>query len=377
MAFWTNLGTGARVALIGGAAIVIVGVALLVAQDQDVPPVPVPAAQPVAETSKPEAPFAPEPAAEPAPVAAVIPAPSFDVVRVEPGGAALVAGSGVAGARVDVLVDGEKMASSDVDGAAKFAALFEVAPSDDARVVSLLMELADGTQVPSETTVILAPVPAAPVAEAQEPTTTEEAPRAPAVLLAEKDDVSVLQPAAGGDVQDLAIDAIAYTAAGSVQFDGRAAANAFVRLYLDNQPLLTAEADGAGVWQGETGAIAPGTYVLRVDQVDETGKVTARIETEFTREAQGALAMTESTSQEVASAETAPAATPAAAATTPDPAPKVKLVTVQPGFTLWQIARETYGDGVQYVKVYDANRNLIRDPDLIYPGQVFEVPLAD
>lgn len=49
-------------------------------------------------------------------------------------------------------------------------------------------------------------------------------------------------------------------------------------------------------------------------------------------------------------------------------------ITVQPGFTLWQIARERFGDGVLYVKVYDANRDQIRDPDLIYPGQVFTIP---
>jgi nucleoid-associated protein YgaU len=49
-------------------------------------------------------------------------------------------------------------------------------------------------------------------------------------------------------------------------------------------------------------------------------------------------------------------------------------ITVQPGFTLWGIAQERYGDGVMYVQVFEANRDKIRDPDLIYPGQVFAVP---
>ncbi|MBD3765996.1 MAG: LysM peptidoglycan-binding domain-containing protein, partial [Rhodobacterales bacterium] len=52
-------------------------------------------------------------------------------------------------------------------------------------------------------------------------------------------------------------------------------------------------------------------------------------------------------------------------------------VTVQPGNTLWGISRERYGQGVLYVRVYEANRSQIRDPDLIYPGQVFTVPAAD
>ena len=49
-------------------------------------------------------------------------------------------------------------------------------------------------------------------------------------------------------------------------------------------------------------------------------------------------------------------------------------VTVQPGFTLWRIAREQFGDGVMYVQVFEANKDKIRDPDLIYPGQVFTIP---
>jgi nucleoid-associated protein YgaU len=53
------------------------------------------------------------------------------------------------------------------------------------------------------------------------------------------------------------------------------------------------------------------------------------------------------------------------------------VVTVQKGFTLWAIARENYGDGRLYVKVFEANRAQIRNPDLIYPGQVFTVPLSD
>lgn len=49
-------------------------------------------------------------------------------------------------------------------------------------------------------------------------------------------------------------------------------------------------------------------------------------------------------------------------------------VTVQPGFTLWAIARDQFGEGILYVQVYQANKDRIRDPDLIYPGQVFTLP---
>lgn len=49
-------------------------------------------------------------------------------------------------------------------------------------------------------------------------------------------------------------------------------------------------------------------------------------------------------------------------------------ITVQPGNTLWGIATERYGNGFLFAQVFDANREQIRDPDLIYPGQVFVLP---
>jgi nucleoid-associated protein YgaU len=55
-------------------------------------------------------------------------------------------------------------------------------------------------------------------------------------------------------------------------------------------------------------------------------------------------------------------------------APAPVTVTVQPGHTLWAIAEGQMGDGILYVQVYEANKEAIRDPDLIYPGQVFTMP---
>ena len=79
--------------------------------------------------------------------------------------------------------------------------------------------------------------------------------------------------------------------------------------------------------------------------------MTSRLETPFKREAPAVLA----------------AATEARDGS-------VKAVTVQAGDTLWAIARDRYGEGVLYVRVFEANRSAIRDPDLIYPGQVFDLP---
>ncbi len=48
--------------------------------------------------------------------------------------------------------------------------------------------------------------------------------------------------------------------------------------------------------------------------------------------------------------------------------------TVVKGDCLWRIARRELGEGLRWVEIYDANRDDIRDPNLIYPGQVFEIP---
>lgn len=55
-------------------------------------------------------------------------------------------------------------------------------------------------------------------------------------------------------------------------------------------------------------------------------------------------------------------------------APTVSEHTVKSGDTLWALAAKYYGDGSQYTKIYEANKDKISDPNLIYPGQVFTIP---
>jgi len=48
--------------------------------------------------------------------------------------------------------------------------------------------------------------------------------------------------------------------------------------------------------------------------------------------------------------------------------------TVKPGDTLWAIAQSYYGDGAKYPVIFEANRDLLKDPNKIYPGQVLTIP---
>lgn len=122
---------------------------------------------------------------------------------------------------------------------------------------------------------------------------------------------------------------------------GGAKAGHKILLYLDNHPLDTVHVDVDGRWRMApmTKELPEGGHTLRADQVGRDGKVSARTEVSFT----------------------ATGGWPAS-------------VTVERGNSLWRIARRTYGKGAAFTLIFQANREHIRDPDLIYPGQVFDLP---
>ena len=60
----------------------------------------------------------------------------------------------------------------------------------------------------------------------------------------------------------------------------------------------------------------------------------------------------------------------------PSPATRFKVYTVQKGDSLSKIAKHEYGDANKWRKIFEANRDTIKDPDLIYPGQELKIPSA-
>ena len=279
-----------------------------------------------------------------------------------------------------------------------------------------------------------APPPEAAEAVPEPPAQPEPAAEPPAALLLSDEGATVLQekpPAGPPESVQVMIDTIAYTPEGEVQIGGRGGPGLALRVYLDNVQKLELRVPVTGQWLTALPDTAPGIYTLRVDQLDSSGAVLSRFETPFKRETLEALALAAAgvepgavpapdspppaavATPETTVADPAPDPAPEAvveaapepqpepisepvdqpepeAAPTPEPAavpaepvkatapvaeaPPPVSVTVQPGFTLWGIAEERYGDGVLYVQVFEANRDKIKDPDLIYPGQVFTVP---
>jgi nucleoid-associated protein YgaU len=390
---------------------------------------PAPTPDPAADVAAESAPAA----SDPAPAGADPVLPGFDVVRVSPEGDAVIAGRAEPGSEIQIRVDEVQAASAMADAQGKFVALFTLAPSALPRILTLQSVLADGRRLASADSVVLAPTPepppvaladaadpatdaadlatdaadpttdaadlamdaadpttdaadpavqtktaqaaaapaeasaaeavaaADPVAAAPAPAAADVAPAAPApaaqaALLLSDGGARVLQAAGGEDIdpRNVTIDAISYSTKGDVQLSGRGQSEGFVRLYLDNEPLMDTEIAPDGTWDGTLPAVAAGQYLLRADQLDAQGEVLSRYETPFQRESPEVLA----------------AAAPGGA-----DAPMAAKITVQPGFTLWGIARQNYGSGVMYVQVYEANKQMIGDPDLIYPGQVFNVPV--
>jgi nucleoid-associated protein YgaU len=306
-------------------------------------------------------------------------APSFDVVRVSPKGDTVIAGRAEAGAEVTILSNDKAIGKVTADKRGEWVLVPAKPLPPGSRRLGLSATLPGKAPVTSETEVVMVvpekgkdiagrPVTApsqplvlkvprssarqAPSLVLQAPPTGETAlagkTGAPTIFQAPRVAAAPAGGAKSGQGADtLSIDVIDYDSQGRVIISGRARPGSRLRIYLDNKPAGTAEADAKGRWRFTPKApLAPGTYALRVDQVETGGKVIARVEIPFTRAA--ALASL----------------------------PGQSVIVVQPGNSLWRIARRSYGRGVQYTVIYQANRDQIRDPDLIYPGQVFAVPEA-
>jgi hypothetical protein len=189
-----------------------------------------------------------------------------------------------------------------------------------------------------------APAIPAPAVATQPPA----APAAPVVVLTPANAAPRLlqpPPAAAPSSVRLGLATVDYDDHGEIRFAGWAPPGATVRTYVDDQAIGEATANAEGHWTlSPQTPVAVGDHKLRLDQVGRDGQVTARLELPFQRAALSP--------QELAG----------------------DRIVVQPGQNLWRIARHAYGRGVQYVVIYQANQNQIRDPNLIYPGQAFAIP---
>lgn len=408
------------------------------------------------------------------------PAPRFDLVRIEGDGSTVIAGKSVAGKPVRIMDGDTVLAELVADRTGSFVAFLNLDRPGQARVLTLVMDAGDDGLVQSDESVLVTP-PAgsdAVVAEATPRTddaatadsggqvsetqaaTDETVTQAPTIIIASNDGTRVVQPAIDNTAPDVmsnvTIDAISYDNRGEVVLAGRGSVAGHVRVYVDNRPVKTLKIASDGSWSTDLPEVDAGVYTLRVDELDQDGSVTSRVETPFQKEfpedakralgleqddAEGATVQADGPSGDGEVVASAPAVSTDAGsqsgAGTPQPAttqavtatpssgadqtvvdstqggqpsanlasmpetsvagasnapksqaspqtpsamddaptaPAIEAVTVQPGSTLWELAERNYGEGNQYVRIYTANKDQIRNPDLIYPGQIFEIP---
>ncbi len=295
--------------------------------------------------------------------------PSFDTVRVETNGDAVIAGRAAPGADVVAKLNGEIVASTTATADGSFVMIPDKALPAGAGALTLETTTAGMTQVSTQT-----------VAVAVKP--KGEGENTVAVLTPDEPTKIIQAPKPMSN--DVTLDAIDYGASGDILFAGRALAKALVRIYVDNTYIGEAKADDQGKWNYSGGStIKPGTFTLRLDQMDAKGDVASRIEVPFKREEPAKAAAVVAAANPPVAASPPKVETPAvetkvvsASSSVSVEVAKPTSLTIQPGDNLWVISRNLYGAGRQYTVLYEANKALIKNPRLIYPGQIITTPQA-
>lgn len=355
------------------------------------------AAQPATETSAP----AEQPATNAAQPEEV---PTFDTVRVEKTGEAVIAGRAEPGAEVVIKRDGQEIGRGTANADGAFVIVPEKPlPEGSAALTIEATGKGDLNPTPSEQSVAVI-VPAGQQQEAlvavvspDQPTKVLQKPTTPA---------AAEQPAAEQKPAKLvSIDAVDYDGTGNIVFSGQGDVGNTARVYVDNQFVGDATVGEDGRWSfSGTADIAQGVHTLRVDGLDSGGNVLNRVEVPFFREAQAkvadatapAAAQPEAAAPAAEQPAQAEASAPEATETAAQPQPTTQTeetaaaqapaepaaealskdgrIVIQPGNNLWRISRVLYGEGNKFTMLYEANKDQIRNPNLIYPGQVFKTP---
>lgn len=301
--------------------------------------------------------------------------PAFDIARIEPTGEAVIAGRATPGATVELLRNGELHDRAVADTSGQFVMVPPRLPSG-IYDLTLRSKQPDGKQATSKQSVTVALEPSS----ADQPVVALVTPDKPTVVLSQP---AAPRPLAGAVV----VEAVETEPGGKLHVSGQARPGAAVRLYLNDSFVgsVTAGADRRFAFTINEG-VAPGSYRVRLDEVgSSSGAVRARAEVPFN--IPDTLATASVPAQATASkrpdivATQQPQLAAAVATVLPDGdspstvvVPKIATTTVSRGDSLWRLSRDTYGAGTHYAVIYKANHEQIRNPNLIYPGQIFVLP---
>ncbi len=165
-------------------------------------------------------------------------------------------------------------------------------------------------------------------------------------------------------VPEVVVTAVEAETTGALFVAGTATTPEPVRVYMDDKLLGEAKPSPSGTWLLEVKRDLPaGTYSVRADQVDAgTGDVMARAEVPFERDVEVAILKPVGEAGGSAGAEISGSVG----------GPQTLIIKRRDN--LWRISRQLYGKGIRWSTIYQANKDQIRNPRWIYPGQVFVLP---
>lgn len=279
--------------------------------------------------------------------------PSFDVVRVDENCGILVAGRAEPTAEIQIYAGEIVIGTTTASRRGEWVYISNDPLSPGAQQINVKAINPDG-QTQETAHLVVMQVPDCSIQEEK---------RAPAIaMLAPKGEEKgafdkrvskLLQiPEPQGDLKaakNLAVGSIDYDDKGNVALSGKGTPGNEVQVYVDNKPVGSAAVDDKGNWTLQPEKEIPaGTYNLRTDQLDKSGSVISRVEIPFQRASADDVVLARGSLE-------------------------IRAI-VQPGNSLWRIARRMYGDGIQYTMIYQANQSQIKNPDLIFPGQIFKLP---
>ncbi|MGZ5911315.1 MAG: LysM peptidoglycan-binding domain-containing protein [Reyranella sp.] len=274
----------------------------------------------------------------------VVAVPTFDVARIGPDGRAVIAGRAQAGAKIVLLDGGKEIAQGQADANGEWVILAQEPPLAVGQHELRVIQHIEGRAPVTSDQVVVAIVP-----DQKQPATPSGAKEETLVMIAPSSGAPTLvQPPSAAGVPksgDLVMSTLDYDENGHVTVTGKATPGAVVRGYVNDKLVAEGQTGLDGTWRlAPTNPVDVGKHKLRLDRLTKDGKPVARLELPFER------------------VPVAPAAGDSG-----------RLVVVR-GDSLWNIARAHYGHGMHHTLIYGANKEQIRDPDLIYPGQVLSLP---
>ena len=335
---------------------------------------------------------------------AVLPELVFSILRVEPDGSAVIAGSGPENSSVRLLDGGDIISTTQSGGGGDFAFVLDTPLEPGPHELSLEATLQTGQVIvsaesgfinvpeadkpkelavlvsePGEASRILVKPESDPVQEEVqeiatlevqtdvEPIPEETAPATDEVVETPKPEIE--ETFAPVLLEAAEIEGNRFFLAGTGEPETT------INVYLGDHFIGSEKVaeNGAFLFEGVK-EIAPGRYKVRADMLAKgSAKVLARAQVELIHQP-----VETQTVAEPEPVETEPEQQVAEAPSEETTEEKViktgSAVIIRRGDSLWRVAKRNYGAGIRYTTIFDANRDQVRNPDLIFPGQVLKVP---